>query len=47
MEDYDNEKIEESSSKITYKDKDKIMEMIRTQDFIEGFWGINIKVNIF
>ena len=41
MDDYNNESIKGNESKIIYKDKDKIMEMIRTQNFIEGFWEIN------
>ena len=37
---------EEKKDKIIYSDKDEIMEMIRTQNFIEGFWEINDKTKI-
>jgi hypothetical protein len=36
----------EKKDKIKYSDKDKIMEMIRTQNFIEGYWEINDKTKI-
>jgi uncharacterized protein YegL len=36
----------EKKDKIIYSDKDKIMEMIRTQNFIEGYWEINDKTKI-
>ena len=39
-------KVEEKDLKIDLKDKESVMTIINSQNFIEGFWDINNKTNI-